>query len=110
LTTEQYLGSRNIQRAIFNNINIIANSLTNTPESPTDGEEKTINPVVDNSLVSGSLFNFLLQDRLPETAAGGKEIIYELLDTKIVMRVMPSACHDYTAASFTEDLQVVLVC
>lgn len=105
LTKEQYLDSQSIQRILLKRINAIADNLANTPEPPDDTDDTNIESVVADPLVSEPLFDFLIQeDRLPETAAADKQIIYELLNNRIVVRVMPSACHNYTAASFTEDL------
>ena len=50
------------------------------------------------------LFDFLIDtDRLPESYEESR-VIYELDNYRILVGVIPSACHDYAAASFTEDL------
>jgi hypothetical protein len=70
LTQEQYLGSRNIQRIILKRTKTIAGNLTSNPESPDDSDDKAIDLVVADFLISDSFLELLLQeDRLPEITA-----------------------------------------
>jgi hypothetical protein len=66
--------------------------------------DKSINPIIEEYVISENLFEFLLEEgRLPETVDNNK-IFYELVDYRLRVRVIPSACHEYAAACFNEDL------
>ena len=104
MTKDKYLESRNTQRSILSQISAIAHKLSTTPEPSDDSYVTNIDCFVSVPLVSEKLFDFLIDnDRLPESYEGGR-IVYELDDYRILVGVVPSACHDYAAASFTEDL------
>lgn len=104
LTQEGYLASQTIQRSILTRIETIVHMLTTTAEPNDDSQDININCVVRQSIISESLFDFLLEDdRLPDYQ-GNSRIGYELEAYNIVVGIMPSACHDYCASSFTGDL------
>lgn len=70
------------------------------PQSPPGHK---IESVVPDPSVLNTLWDFLIQeDHLSETASANERIIYDLLNNRIVVLIKPSACHDYTAAPFTE--------
>ena len=99
LTKEQYFGHRNFQKFIGERIEAIASKLANTPESTDETHEDEINSVV-NPLVSDALFDLLIQEGLLPKIEGDKRIVHEPLANAIVLRVVSSPCHDYTAALF----------
>ena len=103
LTREGYLASRNIQRSISRRIESIVNSLAATPANEDSGDIK-IDRVVREAVVSESLFDFLLDDEQLPDYQGNNRIVYELEEYHIVVDIIPSACHDYCASSFTGDL------
>jgi hypothetical protein len=104
LTKDDYLASRTIQRSISIRITAIVHQLLKTAEPLDDTEDTDIDCIIAEPLVSESLFDYLIDsDRLPDSE-GNKRIVYELVANRLVVGIMPSACHDYTAASFTEDL------
>ena len=104
LTKDDYLASRTIQRSISTRITAIVYQLLKTAEPLDDTKDTDIDCIVAKPLVSESLFDYLMEsDRLPDSE-GNKRIVYELVANRLVVSIMPSACHDYTAASFTEDL------
>ena len=104
LTKDDYLASRTIQRSISTRIIAIVRQLLKTAEPLDDAEDKHIDCIVAEPLVSESLFDYLIDsDRLPDSEEN-KRIVYELVANRLVVGIIPSACHDYTAASFTEDL------
>ena len=104
MTQDQYLASSKTQRSILSQITAIIHKLSTTPEPSDDSNVTNIDCFVSVPLVSEKLFDFLIDnDRLPESYEGGR-IVYELDDYRILVGVVPSACHDYAAASFTEDL------
>jgi len=104
LTKAQYFASRALQRAISTRITAIIRELLQTTEPLDDTEDTDIDRIVAEPLVSEELFDYLIDnDRLQEFE-GNNRVVYELLSNRLVVGVTPSACHGYTAASFTEDL------
>jgi hypothetical protein len=102
LTKEAYLASRNIQKSISRRIESIVNTLVAT--GGTEDSRENIDRTVREVLVSESLFHFLLdEERLPDYQ-GNCRIVYELEAFRIVVDIIPSACHDYVASSFIGDL------
>jgi len=105
LTKEDCLRSRKIQRSISAGITAIVHRLLNTAEPFDDTEDTNIDCTIAEPLVSELLFDYLIDsDRLPDSEEN-KRIVYELVANQLVVSIsVPSACHNYTAASFTEDL------
>ena len=104
LTKDDYLASHAIQRSISTRIIAIARQLLETAEPLDDTKDTDIDCIVAEPPVSESLFDYLIDsDRLPDSEEN-KRIVYELVANRLVVGIMPSACHDYIAASFTEDL------
>jgi hypothetical protein len=103
LTKGGYLASPTIQRSISRRIESIVNILVATARTEDPGE-KNIDRSVREALVSDSLFDFLIDEEQLPDYQGDYRIIYELDAFHIVVDIMPSACHDYCAFSFTGDL------
>ena len=102
LTREDYLCQRSLQIALRTRIEEVAKKIAAISES-SEGHQR-INPIIEEYVISEKLFRFLLEEeRLPETI-NNKKIVYELVNYRLLVRVMPSACHEYTAACFNEDI------
>jgi hypothetical protein len=107
LTLEEYLGSRSAQRLLISEVTTIASLLSNTPEPEDDKEVAEIDCVIREPRVSVALFDYLIESgRLPETDGAKGRIVYGLTSNKLVVNIVPSACHDYAAGSFTTDLML----
>jgi hypothetical protein len=99
-----YLQSRTVQKSIFSRIDTIVRTLTTTAEPDDDTQDNNFDCVVAQPLISESLFDFLVNsDRLPEYQ-GNSRIKYELDAGRLIVSIMPSVCHNYTANSFSIDL------
>jgi hypothetical protein len=104
LSQEDYLQSRAVQKSIISQIDTIVRALTTTTEPDDDTQENNIDCIVAQPLISESLFDFLVNsNRLPEYQ-GNSRIKYELAAYRLIVSIIPSACHDYTANSFSRDL------
>ena len=102
LTREDYLSQRTLQITLRTRIEEVAKKIAVISES-SEGDER-INPIIEEYVISENLFDFLLEEeRLPETI-NNKKIVYELVNYRLLVRVIPSACHEYTAACFNEDI------
>lgn len=104
LTQEGYLASRTIQKSILTRIETIVRTLTTTAEPNNDSQDGSIDCVVRQYHISESLFDFLIEENHLPDYQGNSRITYELEAYHIVVGIMPSACHDYCASSFTGDL------
>ena len=104
LTREGYLSQRTLQITLRIRIEEVAQKISAISES-SEGDER-INPIIEEYVISENLFDFLLEEEwLPETI-NNKKIVYELVNYRLLVRVMPSACHEYTAVCFNEDIFV----
>ena len=103
LTIEAFHSSRNLARGIVERVELIIQTLSTTPQSPDDSTAPAINNTITDLFFSEELFEYLVEEKLPDSH-GAFTVKYELVKNRLVVHIMPSFCHDCTAASFTEDL------
>ena len=100
ITREDYLCQRTLQITLRTDIEEVAKKIAVISES-SEGDER-INPIIEEYVISVNLFDFLLEEeRLPETI-NNKKIVYEHVNYRLLVRVILSACHEYTAACFNK--------
>ena len=102
LTREDYLRQRTLQITLRTCIEEVAKKIAVLSES-NEGDER-INPIIEEYVISENLFDFLLEEEWLPEIINNKKIVYELVNYRLLVRVMPSACHEYTAACFNEDI------
>jgi hypothetical protein len=101
LTKEDYLSQKTLRITLTRRIEEVAKTIVDITES-SEGDRK-INPIIEEYEISEDLFDFLLEDEwLPETI-GNRKIVYELVNYRLLVRVMSSAYHEYIAGCFDED-------
>jgi hypothetical protein len=102
LTREDYLSQRTLRITLTRRIQEVAKKIVDITES-SEGD-KRINPIIEEYEISEDLFVFLVEEeRLPE-AISNRKIVYELVNYRLLVRVMPSVCHEYTLGCFDEDI------
>ena len=98
LTREDYLCQRTLQITLRIRIEEVAKKMAIVSES-SEGNER-INSIIEEY---ENLLDFLLEEgRLPEPCI--RKIVYELVNDRPLVHVISSACHEYTAARFNEDI------
>jgi hypothetical protein len=102
LTTSQYTSSRSIPGPFLRRVESVIKELSTTPEAHNDNVP-SINRIIKEPLLSVELFDHLVLYKLPLSTSRYK-VKYELLDYHLVVNIIPSFCHDFTAAAITEDL------